>query len=374
MNILLLADRLEHTGVGLYIRTLAHGLHQAGHEVYLAAPINSLELGKEDELVYISLHPMNSNPINLLYNIHNLHQVIQRFNIQVVHANHRMSMFVMRLYNLCYSHIPTIWITHTVPYPTDFLRNALAYYGDKCIAISSEAKKFLVNKLHIDSNKISLVLNGVDETKLAPLSAVEKRRLKEKWQINRPIVFALHGRIDPIKGFDVLIESLKKLSKNELSQILIICSGDIENNTYYTSLLKTISDNHLTDVFRFVGWCSARDILGISSVMLQPSWREGFPLAAIEAFFMQIPLIRTRAGGFEDMKNVCIGIPIGDSNTLAFHLHKIIVNPHQYDYMINDAYKFALENCSISQMVNKTISVYHKTIDSCKNGGVDNDC
>lgn len=54
--------------------------------------------------------------------------------------------------------------------------------------------------------------------------------------------------------------------------------------------------------------------------MLQPSMREGFLLAAIEAFFMRVPVIRSKTGGYKDMEDCCVGVPIGNVESIVQEL------------------------------------------------------
>ena len=101
--------------------------------------------------------------------------------------------------------------------------------------------------------------------------------------------------------------------------------------------------------------------------MVQPSRREGFPLSSVEAFLMNTPVIRTKVGGFVDMKDYCIGIEKDDSRQLYLELKKFMENRDGYADMIKRARDWALNNCTIEIMANKTIEAYEKAINYREN-------
>ena len=212
-----------------------------------------------------------------------------------------------------------------------------------------------------------LIYNGVNEKELTTLSSDEIRKLKEFFKIPLDkIVIAIHGRIAHAKGLDFLIDVLSNLDIEKLKKIIVVCSGEYSNNEYYEELNKRLIHHKLQDLFIFIGWCKSRDLLGIADLMLQPSRREGFPLAAVEAFFMEVPVIRTQTGGYLDMKDICVGISFGDEKIFLSYIERFIDNPLQFSDMVKKAKVKALEQFTLDTMVNKTYEVYLSAINSVK--------
>ena len=364
MNILILADLVTFSGVGNYIRFLSTGYVSRGDNVIIATAQEDLHI--EDVKTYL-LKPININPINIFINLKILRRLVEKYSVDVVHANHRMSSFLMGVYNFFYSHIPVVWTSHTGQFPMNCLKRIFGYYGDKSIAISSECRDFMIKVLSIPETKIEIVSNGVDESVLYPLSKEEVLIVKDKWNIpHDKLVIAIHGRISCEKGFDFLVDIFSGLSIRELSNVIVVCSGIYENNLYYEKIKKIIIENNLQDIFIFVGWCATREILGISDLFLNVSRREGFLLAAIEAFFMEVPVIRTTEGGYLDMKELCIGIPYGDKDLFLATIKTFIKNPLQFSDMVKKAKIKALEQFTLDTMVNKTHEVYLSAIKSAR--------
>lgn len=363
MNILIVADLVTYSGVGNYIKSLSIELVRQGNSVVVASPCNDIGLGADDGIVYVKLNRICKNPFTWNKNVKILKMIVEKYNIDVIHVNHRMSAFIVGLYNKRHKHIPTVWTAHTVPYPMNIIKKLFSYYGDEAIAISSEAKLWMEQDLHIAAEKISLVLNGVDESVLTQLSDDRKQELQEKWNIDKDkIVICLHGRLDYVKGLDLIVEAINKLSADEKGKIIVLCSGKYDANAFYDSLIAQIEQYGLKNIFRFAGWCDSRDILGVSNLMLQPSRREGFPLAALEAFFMGVPVVRSKVGGYDDMKDVCIGIERESVEEIVEQIRSYIDGKYDFPTMASRAKEFALQQCTIRAMANNSMEVYKKAI------------
>ena len=364
MNILILADEVTFTGVGNYIRFLVTKFISQGDNVVIATAKDDLQI---DGVETILLKPININPMNIFSNIRKLRYIKKIYSIDIVHVNHRMSAFLMKIYNLFFAHIPVVWTSHLSEFPMNFVKKLMGYYGDKSIAISTESKRFMLDVLGIPNDKIELVYNGVDEKELLNLEESTILSLKKKWGIPfDKIVMAVHGRIAHSKGLDFLVDTLEKLDANRLNKIVIVCSGQFENNAYYDYLIDYIKSKNLQDKFIFTGWCKTRDILGIADIMLQPSRIEGFPLADAEAFLMGLPVIRTMEGGYLDMKDICIGVPFGNVDMFLKKIIDFIDNPNIYNDMASSAKKEALEKFTSDVMSKHTYNVYLSLVNNCK--------
>lgn len=369
MNILILSDLIAYSGVGQYMVQLSKELlnhKDIGTVVMASSNIQRTDIPKE-----IIVEKLETGH-NFLSYIFSLRKIISRYNITVVHCNHRKQSFFMRLYQLIYGKITVVWTCHTVPYPNNFIKRLLGYYGHKSIAISSEAKIWMHDELKIDDRHLDVVLHGVDNSTLI-ISNKNKSQLKEDFfnenfhvKINgeNTSIIIAHGRLHPVKGLDLLIKAFAELSIEERKNIKVVLSGD-KNTPYFEYLNTLINKYKLEGYFYFAGWIKSVDIFNIADLMIQPSHREGFALAALEAFFMKVPVIRTKVGGYQDMKEYCIGIPVNSVEAIAKELMKWINSKDIYNMMVDKAYKYALEHGTIKAMTEKTIETYKKAIEIC---------
>ena len=293
----------------------------------------------------------------MLRYLRQLHKIVKTYNIDVVHCNHRKQAFIMRVYSLIYGKIATVWTCHTVPYPNNCMKRILGYYGHKAIAISTEAQNWMHKELHIKLSRIDKITNGVDSSKLV-IPTIAKNKLKEDFfarYFNEAIngkdtkFIIAHGRLHPIKGLDLLIKAFAQLDEFKKQNVKLVLSGDTQCS-YYNELTTLISEYHLEKSVYFTGWINSKDILSIADLMIQPSFREGFPLAVLEAFLMKVPVIRSKVGGYEDMKEFCIGIPVGDVDAISKEMDFYLNNHNSYHNMIERAYQFAIQEGKIKHL------------------------
>lgn len=115
---------------------------------------------------------------------------------------------------------------------------------------------------------------------------------------NREQQFVYFGRIDKLKGIDVLIEAWKLLGKN--APKLVICgTGPLEE------WCKTeIQKNQLKNV-KYLGFVPNDKVIEIvarsKAVILPTQWYEGFPMTIIEAYSVGTPVIGSNIGNVDSL-------------------------------------------------------------------------
>ena len=364
MKILILAQLVTYSGVGTYIKQLSEQLAMSGDEVYILSSKYDLSLDSQ-----ISCHkflPLTKSNIAKNYKI--FKDIVESNKIDVVHIQHRIVGIYPAIYNLCNHKIPCTYILHTAKLEqNNFIKRLLTYTGQRAISISTEVEECLIKQLKINKDKISKVYNGVDRTKLTPWTTQHKNEERLKLGINSQCkVIGVHGRIDHVKGHDILIEAISDMDETTKSKLHVVVSGSIENNVYYRTIKAKIDELGLSPMFTFVGWVEPQYLLGLSDLMVAPSRREGFPLSAIEAFFMKVPVIRTRTGGYIDMQDYCIGIDVDSSAQLKDEILRFIVKQDlghtDYSELAERAYDFANNNCSIEIMTSNTRKIFEEIL------------
>lgn len=158
----------------------------------------------------------------------------------------------------------------------------------------------------------------------------------------------------------MLLKALMLLKTNKKIRVLIT-GNDLDKGEYRHELERFINGNHLEDRVCFVGYVKPVEILSISDAMVLPSEREGQPIAVIEAFLMKVPVIRTKTGGYEETKDICIGID--NEHQLAKAIEKVIGNRSDLAEMIEDAYNFARLNCTVNVMTEQVQKIYKELIE-----------
>ncbi len=362
MNIVIMAEYVRKSGVGVYVDSLCSELKKTNN-VFLIAGEYVFDANED---IFVKHNISKAGIVSLIKNVFAMRKFFKANNIDIVQMNHRRCAFLMKVYNsiFWFSKMKCCWILHTQKIRSSLPYRMVTYTGNKVIAISSEVKNFLIEKLRVKESKIQLILNGIDNSNLTPLTDAEKQEIKNKYGIEKDkIVVCLHGRLDKVKGLDVLINGVNLLPQEYKDKIVVVCSGDT-NCEYYNYLVDLINSYNLEKNFVFTGWTKTRDIFGISDLYVAPSRREGFSLSVIESFFMKVPCVRTRTGGYLDTKDCSDVIEIDMPEDITKKLIAFVDNPSIYDDMVEKAYNFAIENCTTKIMAEKTLQLF-ESIKGC---------
>jgi glycosyltransferase involved in cell wall biosynthesis len=182
--------------------------------------------------------------------------------------------------------------------------------------------------IYIDSmvkniNKI-IIPNGQDLNELK----FEYKNLKN----DDDLIFGFVGRIDKFhKGLDLLIEGYK-IYKEQNGKAKLWIVGDGQDLEY---LKKYTKENNLQDLVTFFGSKFGSEKLNLMKnmdVFIHTSRFEGFPMAILEAFGLNIPVLisdETNVGEYVIKYNIGVLLKKNDPNEIAkemLNLNKEIIN------------------------------------------------
>ena len=123
------------------------------------------------------------------------------------------------------------------------------------------------------------------------------------------------SRVTPAKGINMLIESFKSVATKYPGWNLKII-GPIEDNEYYSHLIKIVNSYNLSARISFTGEKNRAELLDIykkASIFCLFSNHESFAISRLEAIAMGLYVITTDAGCARDLMRY--GIHIMDNNT-----------------------------------------------------------
>ena len=182
-----------------------------------------------------------------------------------------------------------IW-HHTVPRRAQQLRLAAAIVRPTFAAISPAAAAAL--RRTTGARTVVLLPNGVDLAAYAGGTRQEARTVLGLPPQAR--VIGTVGRLEPVKGHDVLIRALGRLPAD-------VCLAVIGDGSRREELARLVEQLGLSDRVRFAGH---RDdvarLYPAFDVFCLPSRREGVPLAVIEAQASGVPVVATEVGSVRD--------------------------------------------------------------------------
>jgi D-inositol-3-phosphate glycosyltransferase len=197
--------------------------------------------------------------------------------------------------------------------------------ADLLIANTEIEERELIEHYHADANKIKVVYPGVDNLHFVPGDQVIAR--KKFGLAENDLVISFVGRIQPLKGPDVLVKAAAEIVKRnpELASRLkvVICGAPSGTGTKDPERLAHLAEEfNLTKIVKFLPPQNRDDLVQLyraSDLVAVPSYSESFGLVAVEAQACAIPVVAAKVGGLNyAVKDHNSGILIDDHNSTSW--------------------------------------------------------
>lgn len=199
--------------------------------------------------------------------------------------------------------------------------NGLTYKLFTKVIMCGKYIKEQFEEVYGKSDKNETIYFGVKEIK--PLSLEEKKALKEQLHIpaNNTVISTI-AFANPIKGVDILINSLTHIEKKDYTLMIV---GLGEQYEYTQNLQQLATALGVNNNIRWIGITNnVGQYLSISDVYCQPSRSEALTLAVCEAKSIHLPVIASNIGGLPELTNITFTVE--DDKELATHLAQFIGN------------------------------------------------
>lgn len=230
---------------------------------------------------------------NLSYWKNKIRQDNNKYQFKAIYANTLSCSFILRSVRRfkCakYVHVHEIidspWIVGKI---TAILCKK---YSGHTICVSNAVKNKLSYYTNFNSTKIHVIYNGIEFPEKIETSKIENNKIK----------FYLFGRINPNKGQEFLIDSLKNMDRNILEKCKFIFVGgvakgrenDLEN---LNNKIKQFDLKKYVEIKGFTNDISSE--IKKANVCLIPSkMKDPFPTTVLEAMSYGKPVISTNHGG-----------------------------------------------------------------------------
>jgi glycosyltransferase involved in cell wall biosynthesis len=181
------------------------------------------------------------------------------------------------------------------------------------IAVSERTARTIAADAGLPSGRMIVVPNGVPEPAGGTLEL----------GLPRPVVGAV-GRLDRLKGFDILIDALA-----QLPQVTAVIAGD---GPAREALLQRARERDVADRFEILGWRQEiGPFLRELDVFVLPSRLEGLPLAMLEAMATRTPVVATDVGGVREAVTsgeTGLVVPPDDATALADAVRQLVEDEH----------------------------------------------
>ncbi|MCK5127036.1 MAG: glycosyltransferase [candidate division Zixibacteria bacterium] len=174
-------------------------------------------------------------------------------------------------------------------------RRYIRKYVDVIHAVSSQIKTVLGDIVSVD--KIRVIYNSIN------LDDIKTRKqpeiIRSEFNIDSgSLILGTVGRLVPIKGFDILLQSFEEILKDIPSARLIIV-GDGPQDEELKKLAKSLGHS---DKVCFTGYREdALEIINCMDIFVLSSYNEGVPTVVLEAMALNKPVVSTAVGGVPEV-------------------------------------------------------------------------
>ncbi len=248
-------------------------------------------------------------------------------------------------------------ITHFHAFNTEDTINGEArdlykqFFGksDIVIVLSNWWKDQLINSLKMSPDHIAVLYN--------PCPTI----LKKKMVKDNIILYA--GAVNERKGYKDLIKAFAQIHSDFPNwKIVFAGNGEIEDG------LKLAKQLGIEDQVEFTGWVTGEDKANLfrrAKIFCLPSYAEGFPMAVLEAWAYELPVITTPVGGIPDVaidgENMLLFNP-GDTEKLAENIKRLITDQTTYNKIRNASLSFA-NNKFNNHTINRQLKDIYLSLD-----------
>ena len=169
--------------------------------------------------------------------------------------------------------------------------------SDRIIASTRHEYGSLVSLYEADQDRIRVVPAGVDLDMFQP---GDQRWARDKLGLNDERVVLYVGRMDAIKGLDVLIHSVASMETPCNLKVLVI--GGSKQDREFNKAQKLVNTLEVADKIDLLGTLEHESLplyYQAADVCVVPSYYESFSLVALEAMACGTPVVASRVGGLQ---------------------------------------------------------------------------
>ncbi len=246
--------------------------------------------------------------------------------------------------------------------------------ADRIIAATTAESAQLLWLYQADDSKVSIIPPGVDVCKFYPIPPDEAKEYIGVPPCGRMLLFV--GRMEPLKGLNVLIEAIGIMRDTEVLKenpfCLAIIGGDPDDCTEEPNIelsrIKELTKHYgLQDLVTFLGNRSQDSLpyyYSAAEAVVVPSQYESFGMVALEAMACGVPVVASQIGGLAYLVQDGVTgytVPVDEPIELAKRITMLLQDPSLRDQMGMQAVKLA-QDYSWDKIAAKLQPVYESLL------------
>jgi glycosyltransferase involved in cell wall biosynthesis len=334
-------------GLEAHVWHLAHALVVAGHDVTLFAARGSDDMLGCSELAVRELHLSDAaanDSAMPAWGFMNDHHAYLSLMLELADGErfdviHNHSLHYLPIANAPALSTPMVCTLHTPPTP--WLESAIAVTGGAGVRFAAVSRHTAHAWASMVPN-IEVVPNGIDIG---------------RWPLGEgggPLVW--FGRLTPEKGPHLAVDAARSAGHT------LLLAGPRSNAHYFDNEVAPRLDERI----RYVGHLSHAELAALvgrsAAALVTPMWDEPYGLVVAEALSCGTPVVAFARGGIPEIVDGTCGALVapGDISAMAAAIPAAVTLPR------TRVRRRAVERCSANAMLDRYLSIYHRTIDSQK--------
>ncbi len=236
--------------------------------------------------------------------------------------------------------------------------------SDQVLAFSQHEKEAMVRLYGAQRDRVGVIPGGVDTELFSPM---DRDLVRQTLGLQDTNIILYVGRIEPLKGVDILLRAVSQLDRAHPVKTIII-GGDLENDSEITRLKALTVDLGISQVVSFMGRLEQQVLpsyYNAADICVVPSYYESFGLVALEAMSCGTPVIASRVGGLPTfVKDSLTGylIPWHCPEPFADVL-EILLDSDGMRKVMGGAAREAALGMGWPNVVDQLLSLYNKLLD-----------
>ncbi len=361
-NVLIITATLDPGGVERMVVDTAKTLAKSErYRPMVCSLMGNGTMGQELEDGGIEYYRLGLGNIkNVFGNISAVRRLIKECEPDIVHTHQLASDFYgsMGVFGLG---IPVISHVHNPDMPEPLSRKIVRFFINRWlvgafIATIEEKAEHLKRVAESTGKKLFVLHNAVDPQRLLLPKEFDKEEYRRRLSVPpRAFVLGSVGRMSWEKGYDLLLESFKRILEKTPNSFLML----IGDGPKTTELKERARRLEISNKVMFAGhqkdvpvWISLMDLFVVSSRM------ESFSLVTLEAMYLGVPTIITDTLSSRDVFSRAAAVVPCSVRGLQQGIEDMIRNPKSREQMSARGKKMVNDEFTIDTYITKLERIY----------------
>lgn len=253
-------------------------------------------------------------------------------------------------------------------------RRVGVYVAERLAAACSDAELVqnsedveTLRRLGVPSDRVHLLGNGIDLSRYRQRTTAKRRQLRAELGIDAETpVIGMVGRLVWEKGYREFFDAIIELRARSRSPFEAIVVGPMEPSKDGAVDRQTIDEMSRHGI-RFLGSrTDIADVLSTFDIFALPSYREGFPRAAMEASAMGLPVVASNIRGCREVvvhDETGVLVAPRNSSALSAALSQLVDQPELRARLGSGAARRALVHFDQDRVIARTLAVYRSLLE-----------